>query len=339
MSNKIWIALTTASVTVLLQPVFPAAADSQLAEPLTSSQLPPVTITELKVTELPTQTATVQPPTDQFLEESATEIPVVAFGSEADRPEQKVHQSLTKLGASIKKRLDSSNAAADTNNSLSAIPPLESPEFFPQPSGILDAPANKENRIDSKKSTSSLGPLDSAEPQANRQIEVLSKNNTNKALSAIPPVEIPEFSPQPSSKERSIDNKKSTSSLGPLDTAEPTENPEIKIPTENILQTQTGQASWYGYEAGNMTATGERYNAQDLTAAHRTLPFGSRVRVTNIRTGRAVVVRINDRGPFVRGRIIDLSAAAAEAVGIKSSGVGNVRLDVLSFGSGKRKPR
>jgi rare lipoprotein A (peptidoglycan hydrolase) len=128
-------------------------------------------------------------------------------------------------------------------------------------------------------------------------------------------------------------------SWGPLDSAEPTSKPEVTAPGENVLQTQTGIASWYGYEAGNMTATGERYNARALTAAHKTLPFGTQVRVTNLRNGSTVVVRINDRGPFIRGRIIDLSAAAAEAVGLTSTGVANVRVDVLSYGSGKRKSR
>ncbi len=108
---------------------------------------------------------------------------------------------------------------------------------------------------------------------------------------------------------------------------------------ETVLFTQTGQASWYGSEGGSLTATGERYNPQGMTAAHRTLAFGSKVRVTNLRSGRSALVTINDRGPFTGGRIIDLSAAAAEAVGIKSSGVGKVRVDVLSYGSNKRKGR
>jgi rare lipoprotein A len=108
-------------------------------------------------------------------------------------------------------------------------------------------------------------------------------------------------------------------------------------PKETVLFTQTGGASWYGSEGGPLTATGERYNPQGMTAAHRTLAFGSKVRVTNLRNGRNAIVTINDRGPFIGGRIIDLSAAAAEAVGIKSSGVGKVRIDVLSYGSNKRK--
>jgi rare lipoprotein A len=104
-----------------------------------------------------------------------------------------------------------------------------------------------------------------------------------------------------------------------------------------VLSTQTGEASWYGPEGGPLTATGERYNPQGLSAAHRTLPFGSKVQVTNLRNNQSVIVRINDRGPFTGGRIIDLSAAAAAEVGIKQSGVGKVRIEVLSYGDGSRK--
>jgi len=91
-----------------------------------------------------------------------------------------------------------------------------------------------------------------------------------------------------------------------------------------------GVASWYGPGFhGRQTANGERFNQNALTAAHRSLPFGTRVRVTNARNGRSVVVRINDRGPFTGGRIIDLAAGAAQAIGLKSSGVGTVTLEVL----------
>lgn len=91
-----------------------------------------------------------------------------------------------------------------------------------------------------------------------------------------------------------------------------------------------GWASWYGYDgSGNRTATGERYRPEGLTAAHRSLPFGTRVRVTNTRNGRSVVVRINDRGPFIRGRIIDVSAGAARRLRMISSGVAPVRVEVI----------
>lgn len=96
-----------------------------------------------------------------------------------------------------------------------------------------------------------------------------------------------------------------------------------------IVATQTGTASWYGTEAGSQTANGERYNPRGLTAAHRTLPFGTKVRLTSIKTGKTVIVRINDRGPFHRRRIIDVSAGAAEAIGIKNAGISEIRMEIL----------
>jgi rare lipoprotein A len=89
---------------------------------------------------------------------------------------------------------------------------------------------------------------------------------------------------------------------------------------------QSGMASHYSH-AGKRTASGEPANPGGMTAAHRSLPFGTRVMVTNRKNGRSVVVRINDRGPFVRGRVIDLSTAAARAIGF--SGVAPVTLAVL----------
>ncbi|MEO8891804.1 MAG: septal ring lytic transglycosylase RlpA family protein, partial [Coleofasciculaceae cyanobacterium] len=92
----------------------------------------------------------------------------------------------------------------------------------------------------------------------------------------------------------------------------------------------TGMASWYGPGFnGNQSASGEIYNQNAMTAAHKSLPFGTRVRVTNLDNGLTAVVRINDRGPYAYGRVIDLSAAAARALGVMQSGVAPVRLDVL----------
>jgi rare lipoprotein A len=103
-----------------------------------------------------------------------------------------------------------------------------------------------------------------------------------------------------------------------------------KIVFGNVNLSFQGMASWYGYDgSGNKTASGERYNPEGLTAAHRSLPMGTKIRVTNTRNGRSVVVRINDRGPFIRGRIIDLSAGAARLLGMISSGVAPVSLEVL----------
>ena len=107
-----------------------------------------------------------------------------------------------------------------------------------------------------------------------------------------------------------------------------------KPPQQNtggqVQATSKGMASYYGYESGNRTATGEKFNPQGLTAAHRSLPFGTRVRVTNTGNGRSVVVRINDRGPFIRGRVIDVSLGAAKELGMISSGVAAVKIEILS---------
>src|SRR5947207_825752 len=91
-----------------------------------------------------------------------------------------------------------------------------------------------------------------------------------------------------------------------------------------------GYASWYGDEfQGRPTASGEKYDMNRFTAAHRDAPFGSLVRVTNLENGRTTQVRINDRGPFVRGRILDLSRAAAKAIGMMGTGTARVRIDFI----------
>lgn len=92
----------------------------------------------------------------------------------------------------------------------------------------------------------------------------------------------------------------------------------------------TGMASYYWQ--GQMTASGARFNPSGMTAAHRTLPFGTKVLVTNRNNGRSVTVTINDRGPFIKGRIIDLSSGAAGVIGMKGSGVAPVSISVLGRG-------
>jgi rare lipoprotein A len=93
---------------------------------------------------------------------------------------------------------------------------------------------------------------------------------------------------------------------------------------------QHGLASWYGgRHHGGPTASGERFDKRAMTAAHRSFKMNTRVRVTNKRNGRSVIVRINDRGPFVRGRIIDVSEAAAEQLGMKKAGVVPVKVERL----------
>jgi rare lipoprotein A len=103
----------------------------------------------------------------------------------------------------------------------------------------------------------------------------------------------------------------------------------------HVLQAMHGRASYYAARfEGRRTASGERYDASALTAAHRTLPIGTRVRVIDNASRREVVVRINDRGPFARGRTIDLSRRAAQVLGITHAGVADVTLEVLSLPRG-----
>lgn len=91
-----------------------------------------------------------------------------------------------------------------------------------------------------------------------------------------------------------------------------------------------GQASWYGkYFHGKLTASGEKYNMRAYTAAHKTLPFGTIVRVTNTSNGKSVEVKINDRGPFVKGRVIDLSPKAFNQIGNTNQGILPVRIEIL----------
>lgn len=104
----------------------------------------------------------------------------------------------------------------------------------------------------------------------------------------------------------------------------------IEAPARRIELTSRGVASYYGKRFhGRLTANGERFDMGELTAAHKTLPFGSRVQVTNPRNGKSVVVRINDRGPYVHGREIDLSRRAAREIGLIQRGHGEVELILL----------
>ena len=120
----------------------------------------------------------------------------------------------------------------------------------------------------------------------------------------------------------------------PMYTNQPT-HPELrwKKGNEFVLESVTGYASFYGKKFhGRKTANGEIYNMWALTAAHKEYPFGTMIKVTNLSNNKSVVVRINDRGPFVEGRIIDLSRGAAGKIGMIDEGVGRVRLDILEWG-------
>lgn len=99
-------------------------------------------------------------------------------------------------------------------------------------------------------------------------------------------------------------------------------------PSSGTGHSFSGMASFYGNESGSRTASGQRFNQNAMTAAHRSLPFGTKLRVTH--GGSSVIVTINDRGPFVRGRVLDLSTGAARAIGLTGAGVGRVTAEVVS---------
>ena len=105
-------------------------------------------------------------------------------------------------------------------------------------------------------------------------------------------------------------------------------NANASIATSSGGHSFSGMASYYGNESGSRTASGQRFNQNAMTCAHRSLPFGTKLRVTH--GGQSVVVTVNDRGPFIRGRVLDLSTGAARAVGLTGAGVGRVTAEVVS---------
>jgi len=105
---------------------------------------------------------------------------------------------------------------------------------------------------------------------------------------------------------------------------------KAEIFSRQPIEVQQGLASWYGGRwIGRLTANGEIYRVGDITAAHKKLPFNSRVRVVDLKTGNSIIVRINNRGPYVKGRIIDLSVAAAKKLGTYDRGIAKVQIEVL----------
>ncbi len=130
------------------------------------------------------------------------------------------------------------------------------------------------------------------------------------------------------------DSRKRESNTHPRD--ESRSQPSTVSPTGKALLTLEGVVSYYAHDFhGKATSNGETFNMNDLTAAHRTFPFGTRVKVTNLENNKTVVVRVNDRGPFVEGRIMDLSMGAAKEIDLIRTGTTRARLEVLQWGDGQ----
>jgi rare lipoprotein A len=166
---------------------------------------------------------------------------------------------------------------------------------------------------------------------------VTAKVPTPPPIQAPPPQEKPKpKSPPPDIEAKTETNPKTIEPPAKPSTDEEEEKSEEEKtaaavpPDAKPLFEETGLASWYGAPFHNLkTSNGETYNMHAFTAAHRTLPLGTIVRVTNVKTGSSAIVRITDRGPFIRGRILDLSFAAAKKVGLWRAGVTTVHIEVL----------
>ena len=130
------------------------------------------------------------------------------------------------------------------------------------------------------------------------------------------------------SRQASVDHDRPTSSMMKRRVAAVRRHiPASRRETADTKTASHGVASFY--TEGTKTANGEKFNTLDMTAAHPTLPFGTKLRVTNVASGQSVTVRVNDRGPYVRGRVVDVSYSAADALGMVGKGVAKVKLDVV----------
>ena len=129
--------------------------------------------------------------------------------------------------------------------------------------------------------------------------------------------------------------KKAKKTKHKIDKASPKETTYVvKKSKHHTNNNETGMASWYGNKfLGRKTASGERFTSNKFTAAHKNLPMGTVVKVTNLGTDSEVIVRINDRGPYIKGRILDLSPAAAKLIGLTNTGVAKVKMEIISYPS------
>nr|WP_245319821.1 septal ring lytic transglycosylase RlpA family protein [Bradyrhizobium sp. LMTR 3] len=129
------------------------------------------------------------------------------------------------------------------------------------------------------------------------------------------------------SRQASLNQDRTTSSMMKRRVAAVRKHTVSRRDTGSIKTASHGVASFY--TEGTKTASGEKFNTMEMTAAHPTLPFGTKLRVTNVASGQSVTVRVNDRGPYVRGRVVDVSYSAADALGMVGKGVAKVKLDVV----------
>jgi rare lipoprotein A len=185
---------------------------------------------------------------------------------------------------------------------------------------------------DALQATNRLRRLVSGTRPLSQVVNIPGQQAPKQVQPTVKPAEPTAKKPQPTVKPAEPTAKKPQPTVKPAEPTAKKPQPTVKKPQptgKKVRSNANGMASFYSYGDSSRTSTGERFNPEGLTAAHRTLPFGTKVRVTNTGNGRSVVVRINDRGPFIRGRVIDVSLGAAKQLGMISSGVASVQIEVL----------
>lgn len=217
-----------------------------------------------------------------------------------------------------------------------------SPALYPVVAGDLEArdqtnPLAETERVQADAETlSAESQKDEASGESSASsTETINSEATNSEASSSEAATAQPAADQPAADQPAKDADPLKATLTPVELNESPElepaPPAPKVKTvPDVVKIITGEASWYGPGFyGNRTASGEIYRPGTMTAAHRTLPFGTKVRVTNLWNGRSAVIRINDRGPFVGHRVIDLGHGAASSLGLTASGIAQVRLEVL----------
>jgi rare lipoprotein A len=250
-------------------------------------------------------------------------IPFLTFVGEASNPAERANTLAAKINQLVSDKVDANQITASWTKNSQAIKvngqelvAIDSSTQLPDTTNNLAQDTlQATNRL--RRLLGGAQPLVQS-PSITQVQQTAKKTEVIKQQSTEPTVKKPEVSnQQPIAKKPQATKQQAT----------------VKKPQQNtnskVKSTTNGTASYYSYGDSTRTATGERFNPRDLTAAHRTLPFGTKVRVTNNWNGRSVIVRINDRGPFIRGRIIDVSLGAAQRLGMISSGVASVKVEVL----------
>lgn len=293
--------VASAATTKKTSPQLPSGDTNGESEPTQkSAPATPTTVTQIHAHTLAGRTAATL---------YVRSIPVLTFVGEQTNPVERANAVAAKINQLVASKVDANQITASWTRDGQSI--KVNGEELVKIDGSTILPDTTNNLAqDTLQATNRLRRLLGGAQPLNQptiaRLELTQPQQTEQPIAKQPQVKKPQVAKQQAT------------------TIKPQQNTNVKVKA-----TASGTASYYSYGNSTRTATGERFNPQDLTAAHRTLPFGTRVRVTNNWNGRSVIVRINDRGPFIRGRIIDVSLGAARQLGMISTGIASVKVEVL----------